>query len=219
MFLERTNGRVAMASPESVTVAHDTPALREASRITLLSCALFVVIGVVTPILGPILPFLPGQLGVTSVEAGQLFFWQFTAATCATLTATAVLSRVGFRALTATALVLVFIGVGGLQTSHWRVACAAVACYGVGLGFSIPAINLTVSRLNPARRSSMLCILNCCWVRPSPGGLRAVSPTCRIHHGCLNFERCSALSRITGSAWWHEPREAGPVLPWRCDRL
>src|SRR5215471_11264116 len=106
-----------------VTVAQEAPAMAEASRITLLSCALFVIIGVVTTLLGPILPFLPAQLGVTPERAGQLFFWQFAAATCATLAASVVLSAIGFRALTGTALVLALIGVAGLQTSHWGIAC------------------------------------------------------------------------------------------------
>lgn len=153
-----------MGLPQTITIEHDAPSMAEASRLTILSCALFVIIGVVTTLLGPILPFLPLQLGVTPERAGQLFFWQFAAATCATLASSIVLSKLGFRALIGAALVLVLIGVAGLQTSHWVIACCAVACYGVGLGFSIPAINLTVSRLNPIRRSSVLCILNCCWV-------------------------------------------------------
>ena len=159
-----------MASPQSITADHDTRTILESRRLTVLSCALFVVIGIVTTLLGPILPFLPRQLGVTPEQAGQLFFWQFAAATCATLMVSIFLSKIGFRALTGTALALALIGVAGLQTSHWRIACSAVACYGVGLGFSIPAINLTVSRLNPTKRSSVLCILNCCWVMGAVSG-------------------------------------------------
>lgn len=149
-----------MVSPRAGRVIEDV----EAQRVTLLSCGLFLVIGVVTPILGPILPFLPARLGITPAQAGQLFFWQFVAATVATLLDGLIFPRVRFRALITTALVLVLIGVAGLKTSHWSIACCAVACYGAGLGLSIPAINLVVSSMNPIRRSSVLCILNCCWV-------------------------------------------------------
>lgn len=152
-----------MISPQFIAIAEDAAAA-EARRLTVLSCGLFLVIGIVTTILGPILPFLPARLGITSAQAGQLFFWQFVAATLTTLLDGIIFPRVRFRTLLTTALILAFIGVAGLQTSHWRIACLAVACYGTGLGLSIPAINLTVSSLNPIRRSSVLCILNCCWV-------------------------------------------------------
>lgn len=164
ILFEQATDQSAMVSPQSIPVDDNALPMTEARRLTLLSCGLFLVIGVVTTILGPILPFLPERLGVTSAQAGQLFFWQFVAATCTTLTAHVVFSRIRFRALLATALALAMIGVAGLQTSHWRIACCAVACYGVGLGLSIPAINVTVSSLNPIGRSSVLCILNCCWV-------------------------------------------------------
>jgi fucose permease len=153
-----------MVSPPSIPVARNISLTGEARRLTVLSCGLFLVIGVVTTILGPILPFLPARLGISPAQAGQLFFWQFVAATITTLADGIIFSRIRFRTLLLTALTLALIGVAGLQTSHWRIACCAVACYGIGLGISIPAINLTVSSLNPTRRSSVLCILNCCWV-------------------------------------------------------
>src|SRR5205085_5489736 len=36
-------------------------------------------------------------------------------------------------------------------------------CYGIGLGLSIPATNLIVATLLPARRTVSLSLLNCVW--------------------------------------------------------
>ena len=156
--------------------------------------------------LGPILPFLPMRLGITPAQAGQLFFWQFVAATVTTLLGGLIFPRIRFRALTTTALVLVFIGAAGLKTSHWSIACCAVACYGAGLGLSIPAINLVVSGMNPIRRSSVLCVLNCCWVIGAVAGPMLVFALGTLDRFLTTVEVAVALailaSLIFGSEVW-----------------
>lgn len=153
-----------MVFPQSATAFDNQLATKEAGRQTLLSCLIFIVIGTVTTLLGPLLPFLPARFSITPAQAGQLFFWQFLASIAATLTAGMVLKRAGFRGLVTIALALSLAGVSGLHTSDWLIARCTVACYGLGLGLAIPAINITVSKINPTRRASMLSVLNAGWV-------------------------------------------------------
>jgi MFS transporter, FHS family, glucose/mannose:H+ symporter len=55
------------------------------------------------------------------------------------------------------------VGVGALPFGSRLVGTAAVACYGVGLGLTIPACNLLVAEVNPEKRAAAVSLLNFSW--------------------------------------------------------
>jgi len=130
---------------------------------TILACGLFVVLGIVTTLLGPILPFLTARWSISSAQAGTLFSWQFVTSTIGTLVSGWAMSRRGFKFPALLGTVLCLVGVAALADASWTLGRYAVACYGFGLGVALPAINLAVAEANPAKRAGSVSLLNFSW--------------------------------------------------------
>ncbi|MGH9509395.1 MAG: MFS transporter [Terriglobales bacterium] len=118
--------------------------------------------GIVTTLLGPILPTLAETWSLRDSQAGFLFTAQF-AGSIAGVTLHTLLSRWSLRMLLMVGFVLMALGVGLLPLGHWPAGLAFVFCYGVGLGLTLPSTNLAVSEANPERRAAALNLLNLAW--------------------------------------------------------
>jgi FHS family glucose/mannose:H+ symporter-like MFS transporter len=140
-----------------------TPRTDSSRALTLAANAAFVPIGVVTVLLGPMLPALSARWSLNYSQAGSLFTAQFLASTVGVAVSGALISRRGFRFALNVGLVVMAAGVAGLSVgSHiWGLTC--IAAYGTGLGLAVPAANLLVAEVNPERRSSALNLLNFSW--------------------------------------------------------
>src|SRR5437588_8993994 len=125
-------------------IGSDPQSSRASASFTAFACALFAVLGVVTTLLGPILPLLSVHWSISTAQAGSLFFWQFIASTIGTLLSGAVLSKRGFRLPVLLGVAFCLVGVAGLIRADWNLGRYAVACCGFGLGIALPAINLAV---------------------------------------------------------------------------
>lgn len=172
-----------MAKPEELTMSSapqvalpprefrtiDRLTARDSAAFTLFACATFVVLGIVTTLLGPTLPLLSARWSISGAQAGTLFFWQFVSSTVGTLLSGAILAKRSFKLAVLTGVVLCLFGTAALATANWTVGRYAVACYGFGLGISLPAINLAVAEANRNRRAASVSLLNFAW------GIGAVS--------------------------------------------
>ena len=151
------------SAPTPAAIESALPIPRRASfAFTILACALFVVLGIVTTLLGLILPFLTARWSISNAQAGTLFSWQFVTSILGTLSG-AVLNKRGFKLPALLGITLCLIGVGALVEASWMVGHYAIACYGFGLGVSIPALNLAVAEANPARRAASVSLVNFSW--------------------------------------------------------
>lgn len=130
---------------------------------TPLACVLFVVLGIVTTLLGPTLPLLAARWSISSAQAGSLFSWQFVASTIGTILSGAVFAKRSFRLPVLLGMCLCLAGTATLARADWNLGRYAVACYGFGLGTALPAINLAVAEANPLRRAGSVSVLNFCW--------------------------------------------------------
>jgi len=130
---------------------------------TTVAHAAFIPTGIVTVLLGPVLPSLSAQWGLTDAQAGELFTAQFLASTIGVASSGALVPRVGYKVVIVLGLIFMAIGVGALPIGSRLMGTAAVACYGVGLGLTIPACNLLVAEVNPANRASAVSLLNFSW--------------------------------------------------------
>src|SRR5579872_4088 len=145
------------------------PAARSPRAFIMLASAGFVLTGVVTTFLGPILPLLAARWELSDSRSGYFFATQFFASTIGVGLSSFLLPRRGFRFSLGLAYLLMAAGVEGLASAHWKFALLGTAVFGLGLGLVLPATNLLISRANQRRRASALSILNFCW------GLGAVS--------------------------------------------
>jgi FHS family glucose/mannose:H+ symporter-like MFS transporter len=141
----------------------ETPRADSSRALTLAANAAFVPIGVVTVLLGPMLPSLSARWSLNYAQAGSLFTAQFLASTVAVAVSGVLVSRWGFRVALNAGLLVMAAGVAGLSVgSHlWGLTC--IAAYGAGLGLAVPAANLLVAEVNPKRRSAALNLLNFSW--------------------------------------------------------
>lgn len=123
----------------------------------------FVLTGIVTTILGPILPMLSSRWLLSDALAGSLFTAQFLGSLLGVLSTSVLLPRRGFRTVLAAGFLLMAAGVSGLGLSGWPFGWLAIFGFGVGLGLTIPSTNLYVSQAASGRRAAALSILNLSW--------------------------------------------------------
>jgi MFS transporter, FHS family, glucose/mannose:H+ symporter len=155
--------------PASDRTASDPPAFgpgldkRSSNALTLTSYALFLPVGIVTVLLGPLLPTLSARWSLDYSQAGALFTAQYLASTAAVAVSGVLVSRWGYRFAMKAGLLLVTVGLAFLLSGSKVLGIACIAGYGAGLGLAVPAANLLVAEVNPARRSAKLNVLNFCW--------------------------------------------------------
>jgi FHS family glucose/mannose:H+ symporter-like MFS transporter len=125
--------------------------------------AAFVPIGIVTVLLGPLLPILSARWSLNYLQAGSLFTAQFLGSTVGVVVSGILVSRMGSRVAIIAGLFAMAVGVGALPFSSRFLGLICISCYGIGLGLAIPAINLFVAEVNPERRSAALSLLNFSW--------------------------------------------------------
>jgi len=131
--------------------------------LTVAANAAFVPIGVVTVLLGPLLPALSAKWSLNYTQAGSLFTVQFLASTVGVALSGLCVSRWGFRFAIKIGLLGMAAGVAMLPYGSRILGMLCIALYGLGLGLAIPAANLLVADVNPSRRSAALNRLNFCW--------------------------------------------------------
>jgi fucose permease len=130
----------------------------------------FFVIGVVTVLLGQVLPILIARLALNDAEAGVLLLAQYSGAISGTFAVGWLTRRVGFAAVAVIGLVLMAAGVPGLNAREFVLCWLGIFAYGLGIGVAIPTINLlTIEVTSPERQSSAVNFLNFAW------GLGAIS--------------------------------------------
>ncbi len=123
----------------------------------------FVVAGVVTTILGPILPILIGRWSLTDERAGLFFTLQFAANIVGLASLSVLLPRWGYKAALVPGYLAVAIGMAGLNASSHVSGLVATAIYGYGLGMVLASSNLWVAEAAESSRVAALSILNFTW--------------------------------------------------------
>jgi MFS transporter, FHS family, glucose/mannose:H+ symporter len=129
----------------------------------------FVLTGMVTTLLGPVLPALAFRWSLDDSHAGYLFTAQFLGSTTGVILSSLIVPRFGFTLSLALSYVLLALGVGAMGAGPWLLGLAAATTFGFGLGVIIPATNLWVSQTSGATPAAALNVVNLAW------GIGAVS--------------------------------------------
>ena len=137
--------------------------LTSAKVLTFTAYASFLPIGIVTVLLGPMLPTLSARWSLNYSQAGALINTQYMASTLAVALSGVLVSRWGYRFAMKAGLLFVTAGLALLLSGSKTLGIACIAAYGGGLGLAVPAANLLVAEVNPGRRSATLNVLNFCW--------------------------------------------------------
>jgi MFS transporter, FHS family, glucose/mannose:H+ symporter len=149
--------------------------------------ASFVLSGILTTLLGSILPLLAARWSLNHTQAGDFFAAQFTGALLGVGASSGLAARWGLRRSLILAFLLMACGVGSLEWLSWHAALASVFLYGGGLGLSIPSTNLLVSDLYPGRRAAALSLLNLAWGAGAVASPALTELALRARHPSLLF--------------------------------
>src|SRR5579863_414596 len=115
-----------------------TPRATDSSRpLTVAAHAAFVPIGIVTVLLGPLLPTLSSKWSLNYAQAGSLFTVQFLASTVGVTFSGFCVSRWGFRFAIKAGLLAMGVGVAGLPYSSRILGAACIGLYGLGFGLAV----------------------------------------------------------------------------------
>jgi FHS family glucose/mannose:H+ symporter-like MFS transporter len=133
----------------------------------------FLPTGILTTVLGPMLPILIARWAMNDTQAGNLFLVQFLASLAGVQLSGVLLARWGFRPAFLSGLLLMACGVATLYSGGPWLGLASVAAYGLGLGLIIPADNLLIAEIGsgsgsgsgsgPSSRAGAVSLLNFFW--------------------------------------------------------
>ncbi|MFZ0796465.1 MAG: MFS transporter [Terriglobales bacterium] len=135
----------------------------------------FLPTGILTTLLGPMLPILIARWAMNDAQAGNLFLVQFLAMLAGVQFSGVLLVRWGFRPAFLLGLLLMACGVATIYMGSLWLGLASVATYGLGLGLIIPTDNLLIgeigagsvpssdSSLRASSRASAVSLLNLFW--------------------------------------------------------
>jgi MFS transporter, FHS family, glucose/mannose:H+ symporter len=126
-------------------------------------CAGFVLSGIATTIVGPMLPVFIRRWSLDDGQAGLFSTVQFIAAWCGTLASTVIVSWRGYRTPLVLGYLLIGVGLLFLNADAYRAAMIAVGTYGLGYGLITPGTNLLVAEVGGAKSASLLNLLNSSW--------------------------------------------------------
>jgi FHS family glucose/mannose:H+ symporter-like MFS transporter len=132
----------------------------------------FVLSGIATTIIGPMLPIFIRRWSLDDGQAGFFSSIQFLAALAGTLASSAVAAWRGYRPALVLGYALMGGGLASLNADTHKVALAATAAFGLGYGLITPGTNLFVAELGGAKSASLLNQLNFAW----GAGAMACSP-------------------------------------------
>ena len=107
----------------------------------------FLPTGILTTLLGPMLPILIARWALNDTQAGNLFLVQFLASLVGVQLSGVLLARWGFRPAFLLGLLLMACGVATLYMGSLALGLASVAAYGLGLGLMIPTNNLLIAEI------------------------------------------------------------------------
>lgn len=124
----------------------------------------FALTGVVTTLLGPLLPLLLMAWRLNDAQAGRLFVTQFVTCVIGAVLGSRVVSRWGASRTVPLGMFMIAAGLVVLGSATGvPVGLIGIAGYGCGLGFALPATNLLISEVASHRRAVALNLLNFSW--------------------------------------------------------
>jgi fucose permease len=123
----------------------------------------FVVTGIVTTLLGPILPELTSRWSLSDAGAGAFFTLQFFGSLAGIGSLGVLLSKRGYQFTFFLGFMCLSLGLTLLLPINKPVAMISTSVFGYGLGLILSAGNLWIAEVESVHRASAVSILNVAW--------------------------------------------------------
>jgi fucose permease len=135
-------------------------------RVSLLKFLLHVIFflsGIAAVLIGQVLPILSAYFQLSDLQVGYFFPAQFSGSLFGTFITSRLALRNNFMAATTVGGLAMAIGILMLNGNSFEVCLAGFFVNGMGIGLTLPAINMMIIEINPLRTAAALSILNLCW--------------------------------------------------------
>jgi FHS family glucose/mannose:H+ symporter-like MFS transporter len=123
----------------------------------------FVLLGIPTVIIGPVLPVFISRWSLNDSQAGLFFTVQFSASLCGVWITTGLTSWRGYRPGLFIGYLLTGAGLALLNAPTHAVALVATAAFGLGYGIVVPPTNLSAAEAGGERSAGLVSLLNFAW--------------------------------------------------------
>lgn len=124
---------------------------------------LFLISGTVTVLIGQVLPILARHYSLNDLQLSFYFPAQFAGSLAGTFLTSRYARQDRFLHASMVGAALMASGLILMNVDSFAVSLIAFFLNGIGIGLTLPAINMTVLELSPLNTASALSILNFCW--------------------------------------------------------
>ena len=124
---------------------------------------IFFLSGITTVLIGQVLPVLAKHFSLSDLQVSYFFPAQFAGSLIGTLLTSMAGKRNMYFAATIAGSLLMAGGILLMNVDIFAVCLLGFAINGMGIGLTLPAINMLILEMNPDRAGSALSVLNFCW--------------------------------------------------------
>lgn len=124
---------------------------------------IFFLSGITTVLIGQVLPVLAKHFSLSDLQVSYFFPAQFAGSLLGTLLTSIAGKRNMYFAATIAGSLLMAGGILLMNVDIFAVCLLGFAMNGMGIGLTLPAINMLILEMNPDRAGSALSVLNFCW--------------------------------------------------------
>jgi FHS family glucose/mannose:H+ symporter-like MFS transporter len=176
-------------------------------RVFVALCLGFVITGVITVLIGPVLPVFKARWSISDASAGQFFLTQFLGSLVGTVISSMIIEAKGFRAAIVPGYAMMALGVAALNFGDRHIALCASAVYGGGYGLSVPGTNMWVSEAGGEKRAAALNFLNFAWGTGALACPTLVLYAVKANSLPILLYAVAAVSCVVGAVLWKMPFE------------
>lgn len=124
---------------------------------------MFLLSGIATVLIGPVLPILARHFSLSDLAVSYFFPAQFAGSISGTLLSSWAARRNNYAAAAFAGTLLMAAGILLLNVDSYQICLLGFFVNGLGIGLTLPSINMLILEMSQGRAGSALSILNFCW--------------------------------------------------------
>jgi len=124
---------------------------------------IFFLSGITTVLIGQVLPVLAKHFSLSDLQVSYFFPAQFAGSLVGTLLTSRFARRNNYLAASLIGTLSMAVGILLMNVDLFTVCLVGFAINGIGIGLTLPAINMLILEMSRERAGSALSVLNFCW--------------------------------------------------------